>query len=67
MLNVASNFFPIGHALGFYHEQSRPDRDQLVEIKFDNIIEGITKTCSKFQPRKKETRGNNDRAGVAVG
>ena len=41
MLNVASDFLPIGHTLGFYHEQSRPDRDQLVEIKFDNIIEGM--------------------------
>ena len=32
-----------GHAIGYYHEHNRPDRDDTVEVKWDNIVYG-TKT-----------------------
>jgi len=48
----------IGHALGFYHEQSRPDRDSYVTIMWNNIIER-----NKFNFNKYD-RGTIDSLGT---
>ncbi|CAH3104394.1 unnamed protein product [Pocillopora meandrina] len=38
----------IGHALGMYHEQSRPDRDKYVTIHWDNIEKGQAHNFNKY-------------------
>ena len=32
--------FFTGHAIGFFHEQSRPDRDQFVTVLLKNVKPG---------------------------
>lgn len=44
--DICPNIHEIGHALGVWHEQSRPDRDDYVRILWDNIK---TKYQSNFQ------------------
>ncbi|XP_035662897.1 protein SpAN-like isoform X1 [Branchiostoma floridae] len=38
----------IGHAMGFFHEQSRPERDDYVEILFGNIQSGKEGNFQKY-------------------
>ncbi|KAK6183202.1 hypothetical protein SNE40_010729 [Patella caerulea] len=38
----------IGHSLGYYHEQSRMDRDEHVTINFDNIVPAMVDNFRKY-------------------
>ncbi|XP_078378886.1 zinc metalloproteinase nas-15-like [Oculina patagonica] len=47
----------IGHALGFYHEQSRPDRDEYVTIYRQNIMGGMEFNFNKYDRSKIDSLG----------
>ena len=38
----------IAHALGFFHEHSRPDRDNYVDVLWDNVVSGECSLMTTF-------------------
>lgn len=42
----------LGHALGFFHEMSRSDRDSYVEILWQNMIPGVENNYIKLAPNQ---------------
>ena len=38
------------HALGYYHEQNRPDRDKYITIAYKNVDDAFVKQFEKLSP-----------------
>ena len=47
----------LGHAIGFYHEHNRPDRDNHVDVNYDNIIDGYEAQFYKMAESESNTLG----------
>lgn len=47
----------LGHTIGFWHEQSRPDRDEYIEVLFDNVIPGFENNFNKKKENEIDSLG----------
>ena len=47
----------LGHAIGFYHEQARPDRDGYVKINYQNVKKGKENNFQKKSTSQVNSRG----------
>ncbi|CAL1288279.1 unnamed protein product [Larinioides sclopetarius] len=49
-LYVGTTIHELGHAIGFYHEQNRSDRDNFLYIYLNNVVRGMEFNFAKLAP-----------------
>ncbi|XP_067134268.1 bone morphogenetic protein 1-like [Centruroides vittatus] len=55
--HVRSILHEMGHTIGFYHEQSRPDRDNFINVLYENIDKGKESQYKKLSSGEADTLG----------
>lgn len=48
--STATAMHELLHALGFWHEQARADRNLYVEVMWENILEGLMYNVTQLTP-----------------
>ncbi|XP_065051141.1 uncharacterized protein LOC135680862 isoform X2 [Rhopilema esculentum] len=46
------------HAIGFWHEQSRPDRDKYVKVIYENVLDGYSSQFKKYDKGEIDSLGS---------
>ncbi|RNL75224.1 hypothetical protein ED312_21815 [Sinomicrobium pectinilyticum] len=66
--STGNTIHEIGHAVGFFHEQTREDRDNHIIIHWDNIQEGRTNNFQRYSTRTETGRdiGNFDFGSIMM-
>jgi len=52
---VATILHEMGHTVGLWHEQSRPDRDTYVSVNYNNLIKGSISNFNQIYDNAQET------------
>lgn len=63
---VGTIIHEILHALGFYHEQNRSDRDEYLEIYWNNIQKGMESQFTKLAPNQNRLLTSFDHYSIMI-